>query len=99
MNFRQKFTLLAADLIKKMPPQIKSQLRRACDELCLTPHVGKPLREELEGFYSWRHTRYRIIYKIDVKKSWVIIEYLGSRKDVYRLFGELQKIKTKKIMG
>jgi mRNA interferase RelE/StbE len=47
------------------------------------PHrVGKPLRFELEGYYSARRGQYRVIYRIDERE--VIVDVIKiSHRDAY----------------
>lgn len=49
--------------------------------------VGRPLRFELEGRYSARRGGYRIIYRIDDRRSIGVIETIAHRSDVYRTGG------------
>lgn len=69
----------------------KSAIRAICDQLLEDPFVGKALKNDLEGFYSVRHNRYRVIYRIDSKARLLIIEYVGLRHSVYDLFTKLVK--------
>jgi mRNA interferase RelE/StbE len=57
-------------------------------ELAANPHrVGRPLHFELEGRYSARRGAYRIIHRIDDRRSIVVIETIAHRRDVYRTDG------------
>jgi mRNA interferase RelE/StbE len=48
------------------------------------PHrVGKPLRFELEGYYSARRGQYRVIYRIDEREVIVDVIKLSHRDDAY----------------
>ena len=48
------------------------------------PHrVGKPLRFELEGYYSARRGQYRVIYRIDEHEVIVDVIKLSHRSDAY----------------
>jgi mRNA-degrading endonuclease RelE of RelBE toxin-antitoxin system len=48
------------------------------------PHrVGKPLRFELEGYYSARRGQYRVIYRIDERAVIVDVIKISHRGDAY----------------
>lgn len=47
--------------------------------------IGRPLRDELTGFYSARlGTQWRVIYRIDESKHAVIVEDIQRRSTAYR---------------
>jgi mRNA interferase RelE/StbE len=47
--------------------------------------VGKPLRDELAGFYSaWLGTQWRVLYRVDESKHAVIVMDIQPRSTVYR---------------
>jgi mRNA interferase RelE/StbE len=48
------------------------------------PHrVGKPLRFELEGYYSARRGQYRVIYRVDEREVVVDVIRIPHRGDAY----------------
>lgn len=81
-----KYSLFLSDevreLVRHSPPHLKSSIRRAFDEILITPSVGKPLNEELEGLHSYRLGRFRIVYRI--KDSIIVIAAIGPRKTIYQ---------------
>ncbi len=47
--------------------------------------IGKPLRDELTGFYSARlGTQWRVLYRIDEAKRTVIVQDIQHRSTAYR---------------
>jgi mRNA-degrading endonuclease RelE of RelBE toxin-antitoxin system len=49
------------------------------------PHrVGKPLRFELEGYWSARRGQYRVIYSIHDDKILIRVVRISHRADAYR---------------
>jgi mRNA interferase RelE/StbE len=47
--------------------------------------IGKPLRDELRGFYSARlGTEWRVIYRIDESKHAVVVQDIQHRSTVCR---------------
>lgn len=64
-------------------PALKKKIRYALEELEQDPYLGKPLKEKLKGFHSYRVTQYRIIYEIRFKEVLVDIVDVGERKTIY----------------
>ncbi len=76
-----------------LPPTIKVKLRYALDDLLSDPHLGKPLRAELIGWWSLRVGRFRIIYR--TRESVLEIIAIGPRSTIYSELSErLKKIKS-----
>ena len=46
--------------------------------------VGKPLRYELEGYWSARRGAYRVVYRLDHNAQAVRVVRIEHRSDVYR---------------
>ena len=46
--------------------------------------VGKPLRRELDGYWSARRGAYRVIYRLDDEARVVTVVLIEHRADVYR---------------
>ena len=52
--------------------------------LAADPHrVGKPLRFELEGYWSARRGQYRVVYSIHADEVLVRVVRISHRADVY----------------
>lgn len=49
--------------------------------------VGKRLRPPLEDRHTARRGTYRVIYRIDDEKRWVIVVDVAHRRDAYRRGG------------
>lgn len=96
MIFSKKFTPEAVYQIQKLSPQVKRALRALTDQLAAHPFLGKPLQGDLEGFWSVRHQRYRVVYEIDEKYRRIIIAYLGKRENVYTQFEKLIALQRSK---
>ncbi|MHB1341973.1 MAG: type II toxin-antitoxin system RelE family toxin [Coriobacteriia bacterium] len=47
-------------------------------------HVGKPLRDELEGLLSARVGAYRVVYMVDEPGQTVTVVRIDHRADIYR---------------
>jgi len=74
-TFQKKF--------QKKPRDIQIRIEGALREISRNPYTGKKLMGELEGEYSYRIGRYRIIYFVDEMQN-IWIETVSHRKDVYR---------------
>ena len=46
--------------------------------------MGKPLRDELAGLYSFRARRFRIVYQIHRHVVTVVVVGVGHRRSIYR---------------
>jgi len=68
--------------IQGLHPEIKRKIKGSLQTLLAEPHVGKPLREELEGFRSFRVSRIRIVYQIDSIGEIQVIA-IGPRERIY----------------
>lgn len=68
--------------LEKLPRAVQDEVRAALPEIERTPFEGKRLSGYLEGEFSWRVGRYRIIYTIEDKK--IFAEAVAHRKEVYR---------------
>ncbi len=59
-----RYTLEAADAIRRFHPGVRVAIRRAIRAMALDPEAGSPLELELEGFRSFRVGRYRVIVTV-----------------------------------
>ena len=69
--------------LQHFSPTLKKSIRSALDELSLNPYLGKELRSPLTGLRSYRVARFRIIYKIVLKKIEIEVIEIEERKIVY----------------
>jgi mRNA-degrading endonuclease RelE of RelBE toxin-antitoxin system len=69
-------------LISKLHPQIKTRPRGAIAQVLSNPQAGKPLQQDLAGFWSLRTGRFRLIYRIRPERIVEIIAF-GPRKTIY----------------
>ena len=83
MTWRLVVTPKVEALLRALPPQTKRYIREAFDEIRRDPWSGKPLRDELNGLYSFRVRRFRIVYQIERSLITVIVVGLGQRGSIY----------------
>jgi mRNA interferase RelE/StbE len=69
------------DVIRRLHPELKRKLRAALTDILSDPSCGKALKEELEGYWSLRVGRSRIIYRI----VGIVVEIVavGPRDSIY----------------
>lgn len=68
---------------QKLPKNIQTKVENSLKKIHLDSYTGKKLLGELEGEFSYRLGKYRIIYFIDREKN-IWIETVRHRKDVYK---------------
>ena len=73
-TFQKKFQKLSSDIQEKIEDTLKV--------IYTNLYIGKKLMGNLQGEFSFRVGKYRIIYFIDKKKN-IWIETVSQRKDVY----------------
>lgn len=74
-------------LRKKLGKDAESGFKEAIGSIAENPLIGKPLQENLSGYYSLRFGgNYRIVYEIleDEKGKFVSVCAIDDRKDIYR---------------
>ena len=69
------------DLIRHLHPAMKRKVRNALNDILTDPACGKPLQRELEGYWSLRIGRQRIIYRPDDAGAEIVA--FGPRKTIY----------------
>ena len=83
MNYTLILLPDVAHTISSLPAPLKQQVRAALDEIKSDPHTGKPLRDDLWGFWTYRVRRFRIIYRIRHQRIEIEVVAVGSRKNIY----------------
>ncbi|MFY9314616.1 MAG: type II toxin-antitoxin system RelE/ParE family toxin [Burkholderiales bacterium] len=71
-----------AATVRNLHPGIKRKLRGALEAIMQDPHAGKPLKEELEGLWSLRVGRFRVIYRAGPGPSVDLVAF-GPRERIY----------------
>ena len=69
--------------IKTLPEKYRYSAISALDDIKSDPSLGKPLRRELKGLYSYQFGPYRFVYKFDKKSNVVEVVKLNHRRLVY----------------
>ena len=90
IRYRVEMPRALRDLVRHLPPALKSKVKIALRSISDDPYRAKELKEELAGLMSYRIGRSRIIYR--VVGTVVEIVALGPRVDIYeRAAAELSK--------
>jgi mRNA interferase RelE/StbE len=71
-----------AELIRSLHPQLKRKVKASLTSIQKNPRSGKALRGELEGLWSTRVSRLRLIYRIGRRRRIELIA-LGPRERIY----------------
>ena len=69
------------DVLKKMHPDLRRQIKAALQLILDEPEIGTPLRDELSGLRSLRVRRLRIVYRPQARA--IAIVSVGPRVVVY----------------
>ena len=95
IRYRIEIPLALRDLMRHLPPELKTKVKAALRSIADNPDRAKELRDELKGLRSHRIGRFRVIYRI--VGSFVQILALGPRAEVYeRAAAELSR-KLRKV--
>jgi mRNA interferase RelE/StbE len=68
-------------VIRRLHPELKRKLRAALADILDDPTCGKALKEDLEGYWSLRIGRSRVIYRLG--GGGVEIVAVGPRASIY----------------
>ena len=83
MKWRFFITPKVQAALRTFPPETKRYIREAFGEIRSDPWIGKPLRDELEGFHSFRAKRFRIVYQIRRHEITIVVIAVGPRETIY----------------
>lgn len=72
-----------ADVIRRLPPDVKRAVKQAMRALASNPAAGEPLRRELEGLWKYRARRFRIVYAFAPARRVVRVLAVGHRRTIY----------------
>ncbi len=84
-----------AVLIRDLHPHLKRKIKSSLLEILSNPRSGKPLKDELAGLWSYRVSRFRIIYRIPRSRR-IDLVAIGPRERIYEETFRLIKDEQKK---
>jgi mRNA interferase RelE/StbE len=87
MSFHVTWEQDAADALDKLDPTIISRIIVRISWLMNNFDNIKPqaLTGTLKGYFKLRSGHYRIIYTVNHRENEIVIEYIGHRRDIYKL--------------
>ena len=83
MSYKLRISDDTVSLIRGLHPELKKKIRAALQKIIDNPHTGKALKDELQGLWSFRLKKIRIIYRFTGKKIIDIIA-IGPRRNIYK---------------
>ena len=86
MTYQVRMMQALGEVGRKLTPEIKKAARQALREIVENPFLGKPLKDVLSGYHSYRFLRWRIVYKINVEEKTVTVWAIDHRGTVYEDF-------------
>lgn len=86
MNYRVLWNRKALDSLKDLDKPLRKHIfEKIEDYVSKDPtNIGKPLSNNLSGFWCYRFGDYRVIYTVDLKNMTMTVLVARHRKDVYR---------------
>jgi mRNA interferase RelE/StbE len=82
MSYKLRIKNDTVSLIRGLHPRLKKKIRAALREITDDPHTGRALKDELNGLWSYRIKKIRIIYRF-TRKKYIDIIAIGPRKNIY----------------
>ena len=76
-----RLPIVVQSTIRSLHPDLKRRVRAALDLVATEPKTGKALKGELEGWWSVRVSRLRIIYRYST--TIVEVAAIGPRASIY----------------
>ena len=92
MKYKLRIPPIVEKTIVHLPPNLKKKIRSALEEIRENPYIGKTLRDELKGLWSYRVSRYRIVYWIHAQRIEIQIIDIGARNIMYERVFEMLRV-------
>jgi mRNA interferase RelE/StbE len=72
-----------AAMVRSLHPDLKRKIKAALQAILTDSQAGKSLKDELEGFKSFKVGKFRVVYKRPSDEEIVEIVAIGPRKTIY----------------
>ncbi len=86
--FRPDLPPHVAEIVRRLPPDVKRSVKQALRTLSENPQAGEPLRGQLHGLWRYRARRFRIVYAADRSNRVLRIYAVAHRRFVYEELAE-----------
>jgi mRNA-degrading endonuclease RelE of RelBE toxin-antitoxin system len=83
VKWRLVITPVAQAALRIYSPETKQYIRAGLDEILDNPKIGKKLKDDLAGFFSYRVRRFRIIYQLQQHLVTIVVIAVGPGKTIY----------------
>ena len=83
MKYRLVIPPAVEQTLIHLPPNLKRKVRSALEAIREEPSLGKPLKDELKGLWSYPVSRYRIVYRIQRHMIEIQIIDIAPRSVIY----------------
>ncbi len=83
MKYRLVIPPVVEETIAHLSPILKIKIHLALETIREDPHLGKLLKDEIQGLWSYRVSRYRIVYRIHHSRIEIQVIDLGPRNLIY----------------
>ncbi len=80
---RLKISGETAELVRTLHPDLKRKIKAALQAILIDPQSGKALKDELEGFQSFKVGKFRVVYRKPADKGIIEVVAIGPRKTIY----------------
>jgi mRNA interferase RelE/StbE len=88
-GYRPDIPPRVAEVIRRLPPEVKRGVRAAIRALSENPAAGEPLQRELAGLWKYRVKRFRVVYAPGGRRKVLRIMAVGHRRAVYEELADL----------
>ncbi len=89
-----KYSASARETLRRLSPALKPEIKKLTEGLALNPHQGKPLRDELVGYWRAKYQRWRIVYAFDRSLKRLMIHLIERRATIYETVKALPPLKV-----
>ena len=72
-----------ADVLRRLPPDIKRPVKAALRAIGVDPSIGASLERELKGLWRFRVRRFRIVYSVDRSRRIIRVMAVAHRRQIY----------------
>lgn len=83
MRYQIRIKPKARKQLDRIPEYDRVRVLASLAVISNNPYIGKKLKGDFKGLYSYRVWPYRILYKIIQRKLLIVVIRIGHRQEVY----------------